>query len=106
MPVLIRGKKDPVVRQIAKAFQAFQDQHPSAQIEVYREYPYSVRVRVVDKDFEGMDWADRHDLLWQQIETLPESVQSHLSILLALTPKEKKTSLASLDFDNPIPSNF
>jgi len=35
---------------------------------------------------------------------LPDDVSSHLSLLPLLTPREKKTSFASSEFDDPVSS--
>ncbi len=53
-----------------------------------------------------MDKAERHDLIWKILESLPESMLSQISILLLLTPEEVKGSFANMDFEDPIPSRL
>jgi stress-induced morphogen len=76
------------------------------EIEVYRQNSVSLRVRIVDPDFAGVSRADRHEIVWRYLEKLPESVQSQVSLLLALTPDETKVSFANYEFDHPIPSSL
>ena len=66
----------------------------------------SIRVRIIDPDFAGVGLAERHDAVWKLSDPLPEEVLSHLSGLLLLTPAEKKTSFANVEFDHPIPSEL
>jgi stress-induced morphogen len=103
MTVSIRGKADEVIDQIDIALRKYAERHPSAHIEMYRQNSVSVRLRIVDSDFKLMSRADRHETIWRYLETLPENVQSQVSLLLALTPDELSKSLANLEFDNPRP---
>ena len=106
MPVSIRGKSDRAVEQVADALAGYAREHAGARVEVYRQNSVSIRIRVVDRDFSNVGRADRHEILWRLLESLPEAVQSQVSLLLALTPKEAKTSFANAEFDNPIPSSL
>jgi stress-induced morphogen len=106
MPVSIRGTGDRSIDSVADALSKYEQQHPAARIDVYRQNSVSIRVRIVDQDFDGTSRADRHEIVWRFLAGLPEKVQSQVSLLLTLTPKEIKTSFANLEFDNPIPSSL
>jgi len=104
--VTIRGKSDDCLRAVADALAKYEEQHPRAEVVVYRQNSVSVRIRIVDPDFEGVSKADRHDAVWGFVEDLPEDQQSEISVVLLLTPEEARMSFASSDFDNPIPSRL
>ena len=107
MPVSIRGRSDWGIEQVVAALGDHELQHPGARIEVYRQNSVSIRVRIVDPDLDGISRADRHEIVWRFLETLPEQVQSEMSLLLALTPEETKTSFANMEFESiPIPSSL
>ena len=106
MMVQLRGESDPAVAQVLQALSAYDAQHPSARIVVYRQNSVSIRVRVVDPDFAGVSRAERHEIVWRHLETLPEDIQSQMSLLLPLTSEEMKTSFGNVEFDNPIPSSL
>ena len=90
------------------AFQKYQHEHPDALIQIHRQNSVTIYIRVIDSDFAHANRADRHELLWQFVEGLPEEDQSQISLLLALTPEEAKKSFANLEFEQQasIPSNF
>jgi hypothetical protein len=105
--IKLRTKRpDKQLKQIVEALKPYDKAHPGADIEVYRQNSVSVRVRVIDPHFEGKSRAQREEELWNGLEQLPEEVAAELSVLLLLTPKEAKVSLASLDFEHPIPSKL
>ena len=106
MTTAIRGTSDSSLEQIICALAGYEGQHPRAQIEAYRYGCFSaaIRVRVVDPDFAGISRADRHDILWSFLEQLPEDVLSEMSLLIPVTPDEMPKSIASIEFDNPVPS--
>ncbi|HWG42558.1 MAG TPA: hypothetical protein VN688_07205 [Gemmataceae bacterium] len=102
-----RNREDPYVRrlreELAKAYGA---KHPRAQIEVKREYPACVRVRVLDPGFAHKDRVDRNEAVWEVIRTLPEEWWNQISLLIVLTPKEAKTSLMNrFEFEELPPYN-
>ncbi len=105
--VTIRDKNiDNRLQAIADALLPYEEQHPHAQIEVYRQNSASVRVRIVNADFAGISKSDRHDLVWGFLESLSEDYQAEISVLLLLTPEEAKLSFANDEFENPIPSQL
>jgi stress-induced morphogen len=105
--VKLRTKRpDKILKQIVEALKRYEAAHPRAEVEAYRQNSVSVRIRIIDPDFEGMSRAAREDLLWPLLEQLPEEVMADVSLLLLLTPKEAKRSFASLEFDDPVPSRL
>ncbi len=105
--VSIRDKNiDDCLQAVADALAKYEEQHANAEIEVYRQNSASIRVRIVDSDFDGVSKADRHDIIWAFVENLPEDQQAEISVLLLLTPDELKMSFANFEFDHPIPSRL
>jgi stress-induced morphogen len=104
MAVEIRGERDDVIRQIEIVLEAYQKDHPLAQITMYRQNSVSVRIRIVDPDFNGMSKADRNDRVWDYLDRLSDNAQADVSVLLLLTPSELPKSFANLEFEDPVPS--
>src|SRR5687767_3362517 len=67
--------------------------HKRAKIDVYRYNPGSVRVRVIDPDFREKSKKERDDAVWAVLDTLPEDTRAEISLVLLLTPDEKRSSL-------------
>ena len=107
MSIKLRTKRpDALLRQIVKALETYQASHPHADIEVYRHNTVSVRIRVIDPDFENQALDDRDEDIWGVLDPLPEDVVAEISLLLTLTPAEAEKSFASMEFDDPIPSRI
>jgi len=97
-----RQRTDSAVDEVKAALETgYGRTHPKAKIEVYRYNSASIRIRIIDPEFAGCDRVDRQERLWPLIEGLPEDVRSDISVLLLITPQEKKTSLMSQEFDDP-----
>ena len=62
----------------------------------------SIRLRIIDPDFQGMDRIARESAIWKLLHQLPEEVFVNITMLLLLTPEETAHSLASQEFDHPI----
>jgi len=101
-----RNSDDSDVEQIRVALTAYTKAHLNAQMGVRRQNSVSVRIRIIDPDFDGLDRVDREPEVWKILEALPENVFVQVTMLLLLTPEEAKHSLASLEFDDPIPSRL
>ena len=71
-------------------------------IDLYRQNPVSVRVRIIDPGFASRGKVDRSKEVWKYLDSLPDEVQSDLSALILLTPEETRTSIANFEFDDPI----
>lgn len=109
MPVTVpRGPQpdaDDGLRQVVGALDRFDADHGPSSVEVYRHGRYVIRVRVVGEVFRGRSLADRHQLVWQYLNDLPEETLSDVSVLLLLTPDERGT-FASVEFDDPVPARL
>jgi stress-induced morphogen len=80
--------------------------HPQSRVDSYRQNSASIRIRIIDPDFQALDRVDRDEQIWEILGKLPEDIQSQITILLLLTPEETKTSFVNMDFENPIPSRL
>lgn len=107
MPIKIsRGQTDPGLETIRPALQSYLEQHPQADIQMYRYNPYAVRIRVVDPHFGKMARYERHDHFWSFLEPLPEDCLSEITMVALLTPEETEKSIANLEFLDPSPSGL
>ena len=72
-------------------------------VECYQRkgYHYLLRVRVTDERFQGMSRLERMELVEKEIAKLPDELQASITMLVVVTPEERKTSLLSLEFDDP-----
>ncbi len=97
---------DARMQQVLNTLAEYLDSHPHAQISAHRQNSVSIRVRIIDEDFHGLDRVDREPAIWKLLESLPEDILSDITMLLLLTPKEAERSLANLEFNDPIPSRL
>ncbi len=58
----------------------------------------------IDPDFQAIDRIERDPEIWELLRKLPEEVFVNITMLLLLTPEEAAHSLASQEFDHPIPA--
>jgi hypothetical protein len=107
MSIKIREEgPDRVVSDIFAALQRYDAMHREADIEIYRQNPVSVRIRILNPEFAGKSRAQREEEVWRELEQLPEETAADISLLLLLTPAEAKNSFASFEFDDPVPSRL
>lgn len=105
MPIHIpRGTADPVLERFIEALRVYEADHPGARIDLYRQNPVSVRVRIVDPRFAGRGRVDRHREVERYLRAVPDEEFSDLSSLILLAPEETARSLANLEFEDPVPS--
>lgn len=97
---------DADIRRLLEVLEAYKKAHHRADIQVHRQNSVSLRIRIIDPDFKGMDRVDRDDAVWKFLEQAPPDVQSQVTFVLLLTPEETKKSFANMEFENPIPSNL
>jgi hypothetical protein len=76
--------------------------HPKAKIDAYRIYPFVIRVRIIDPDFRGIDWVDRHHMVWKVFEGPADEIASQVLTLVLVTPGERRRDPNNLEFENPI----
>lgn len=98
--------EDTQVQQIRQVLSRYESDHPNAQIEVRRQNSVSIRIRIIDPDFAGLDRVDREPAVWDVLKTLPEEVFTNITMLLLLAPDETEASLANREFEDPIPSRL
>lgn len=107
MPVTIaRGTTDGVIDAIRDALAGYEKDHPQARIDLYRQNSVSVRVRIIDPEFQGRSRSERSIDVWRYFGGLVDDVQSDISTVLLLTPDETKLSFANLEYEQPIPSKL
>jgi hypothetical protein len=107
MPIsIVRGNSDETIEQIIDALKGYETANGQAQIDVYRQSPVSVRIRVVDPSLRGLDKPGRHSKVWHYLQRLPEVVQGDISMLLLLAPEERNMSFANFEFDDPVASSL
>jgi hypothetical protein len=72
-------------------------------VECYQRegYDFLMRLRVTDDRFHGLNRVDRASLVEQELAKLPDELQASITMLVLVTPDERKTSLLSLEFDDP-----
>lgn len=98
--------EDTQVQQIRHVLSRYESDHPNAQIEVRRQNSVSIRIRIIDPDFAGLDRVDREPAVWGVLKTLPQEVFTNITMLLLLAPDETEASLANREFEDPIPSRL
>jgi len=101
-----KRQSDNVVQQIQETLSEYRAAHPRAEIDVYRYNSVSIRVRIVDPDFDSLDRVAREEQVWPLIEKLPEEAKADITMLVLVTPAEKKKSLANIEFEDPTPSRL
>jgi hypothetical protein len=99
-----RGKSDEVIERFIEALRAYENDHPNSRIDLYRQNPVSVRVRIIDPDFAGRGKVERSKDVWKYLNALDDETASDLSTLILLTPDEMAKSFANFEFEDPVPS--
>ncbi len=77
-------------------------QHPKAKFDAYRIYPSAIRVRIIDPSFQGIDWSDRNQAVWDLFEQLPLEIASQITLVVLVTPGERKRDGSNVEFEDPI----
>lgn len=81
-----------------------------ARVEAYRFNSASIRIRVIDPQFEGKSMVEREDMVFPLIRSLPKKTQDDILLLLTLAPSElqggNRHLLVNLEFEQPIPSRL
>ena len=93
---------DNQVQTILYILQPYKDKHPNGQITISEVNVLSIRIRVIDPDFEHMTVLEREDEIWPLLKKLHDEIYLNLSMVLLLSPKEAETSWANFEFENPI----
>jgi hypothetical protein len=79
-------------------------------VEAYRFNSASIRVRIIDSQFEGKPIEEREDLVLPRVQKLPKRIREDILMLLMIAPSELQTltrqMLVNLEFEDPRASNF
>ncbi len=82
-------------------------------VDAYRYNSASIRVRVIDKQFEGMPTEKRDAIVEPYLANLPEQTQADIINLftfapseLIQTPKTLRAFLMNTEFEEPSPSRL
>ena len=103
MAEVVKGRADKAVVALKGALDAYEQQYDGATSSLYRQGVASIRIRVIDRRFEGMSKSRRHDHVWKFLESRVDGeTLSEVSLLLALAPAELGSNLANFEFENPI----
>ena len=95
-----------MIDRIIEALRVYENDHPDAKIDLYRQNTVSVRVRIVDPAFHGRSKIERNKEVWTYLNALSDEAQSDLSSLILLTPEELTMLFANLEFEDPVPSKL
>lgn len=111
MAAIVRGKADAPpdaeVQAFKDALDAYEAEHPGAEAALYRHNPASIRLRVIDRRFEGMTKSRRHADVWDFLAArVPQDTLADVSLVLTLAPAELGMSFANFEFEDPIPSGL
>jgi len=101
-----RGTSDDIMERIIAVLRTYGKDHPQAAIDLYRQNSVSVRIRIIDDAFAGMNRPDRSDMVWSYLASLSEDDQSEISSVILLTTDETERSFANFEFENPVPSKL
>jgi hypothetical protein len=105
MATLVQGESDQAVCVLKKALDGYEAEHPGAQASLYRRNIASIRLRIIDRRFQGMPKSRRHNYVWDFLAArVPEDTMSEIAVLIAVAPSELETSIANLEFEHPTPS--
>lgn len=107
MATVIRGNIDAEVQAIKDALDAYELEHEGAEASLYRQNSASIRLRVIDRRFEGMTKSRRHADVWNFLAArVPGDTLADVSLVLTVPPAELKNSFANFEFEQPTPSGL
>jgi stress-induced morphogen len=97
---------DKIRRQIEATLDQYVRAHQGAKRKVKRQNSVSVRLRVIDPSFRGLDRVKREERVWAALDNLPDEAKSQITFVLLLTPEELNGSLLNQEFERPIRSRL
>ena len=107
MAKITQGNTDDQVQALKDALEAYEAQYPGADAALYRQNSASIRMRVIDRRFEGMTRSRRHAHVWDFLAArVPEDTLADVSLVLTVAPAELRDSFANFEFERPIPSRL
>jgi stress-induced morphogen len=107
MAIITQGNSDAEVQALKDALDAYETEHPGAEASLYRQSIASIRLRIIDRRFEGMTKSRRHADVWDFLAArVPEDTLADVSLVLAVAPAELRSSFANHEFERPIASRL
>jgi hypothetical protein len=78
--------------------------------DAYRFNSASIRLRIIDDQFEGKTMAEREGMVLPLLEKLPKKTREDVLLLLTLAPSEQNSfnsqTLMNQEFEQPLPSRL
>ena len=100
----LQARVTPETVRVVKLLEKHFPNHPADYpVAAYRYNCASIRVRVVDESFTGLDWLERQEKVLPFLRKLPRATQSDIVLLLLLAPEEVEDSGGNREFENPSP---
>ena len=107
MATVTQGAVDDEVQSLKTALEAYEAERAGAEASLYRQNSASIRLRIIDRRFEGMTKSRRHADVWDFLAArLPEDTLADVSLVLPIAPAELRNSFANFEFEKPIPSHL
>ena len=107
MARVTQGNPDTEVLSLKDALDAYEAANPGADAALYRQNSASIRLRVIDRRFEGMSKSRRHAHVWDFLAArVPADTLADVSLVLTVAPAELRDSFANFEFERPIPSRL
>lgn len=97
---------DHEVANITEALIAYRQNHPDAKMDMQRRHKFSIHIRIIDPDFEGMDRVDREPEVRKLLRTLDDETFQNITVIHLFAPSELERSFANLEFENPVTSRL
>ena len=105
MATVIKNDTDESVQALKAALDAYEAAHAGAEAALYRHNPASIRLRVIDRRFEGMTKSRRHADVWDFLAArVPDDTLADVSLVLTVAPAELGMSFANFEFESAIAS--
>ncbi|MEN9664186.1 MAG: hypothetical protein RLZZ326_549 [Planctomycetota bacterium] len=101
-----RGNPDDILERIIAVLCTYRNDHPRAAIDLYRQNSVSVKIRIIDDAFGGMNRPERSNRIWKYLASLSEDDQNEIGSVILLTPDETERSIANFEFENPLLSKL
>jgi stress-induced morphogen len=102
----ITGNSDSRLDAVKSVLDDYEHANQGAVATLYRQNSVSIRVKIIDPAFDGLDKPARHKKIWQFLEKLPEDVQGDITMLVLIAPEEENKSFASMMFEQREPSRL
>lgn len=108
----MKTKSQPVDREITQIYEVLKSEFPHLSDnvnDVVRRYnSISIRVRLIDDQFQGKSLSERDQIAMKALARLPEKVERNITMLLTLTPQEveRGDNLMDVEFRHPNKSNL